>query len=141
MGKVENSFLGTGWSFPPTFTRADYSVLMVRDEADIRESLWILLSTLLGERVMVPTYGTDLYRMVFRALNTTLRTQIADMVQQAVLYWEPRITVTGVSVTPGSDIDGLVLIGISYVIDKTNARNNLVYPYYKQEMTLPQPPA
>ncbi len=141
MANVENSFLGTGWSFPPTFMRTDYSVLMVKDEADIRESLWILLSTLLGERVMVPTYGTDLYRMVFRALTTTLRTQIADMVQQAVLYWEPRITVESVTVSPDGTLDGQVLIGISYVIDKTNARNNLVYPYYKQEMTLPQPPA
>jgi uncharacterized protein len=141
MANVENSFLGTGWSFPPTFMRTDYSVVMVKDEADVRESLWILLSTLLGERVMVPTYGTDLYRMVFRALTATLQTQIADMVQQAVLYWEPRITVESVTASPDATLDGQVLIGITYVIDKTNARNNLVYPYYKQEMTLPQPPA
>ena len=48
------SFLGTGWSFPPEFDNTTGSVLLVKNETDIAESLDILLSTSLGERVMQP---------------------------------------------------------------------------------------
>ena len=42
-----------------------FSVVMVSDTVDIAESLRILLSTYPGERVMLPTYGCGLRRMVF----------------------------------------------------------------------------
>lgn len=132
----ERAFLGTGWSFPPTFSRASRSVVMVSAELDIRESLWVLFSTALGERVMLPQYGCALWEMVFQAINTTLMTQIADQVQQAILYWEPRIDVEYVNVAPASGLDGVLLIEVSYVVRATNTRNNLVYPFYIQEGTL-----
>ncbi len=132
----ERAFLGTGWSFPPTFSRSARSVVMVSGEVDVRESLWILFSTALGERVMLPEYGSAIWEMVFQGINTTLMTQIADLVQQAILYWEPRIDVEYVNVTPASSLDGVLLIEVAYVVSATNTRNNLVYPFYIQEGTL-----
>jgi phage baseplate assembly protein W len=137
VSSAEKSFLGTGWSFPPTFSQLTYSVNMVSDEPDIRESLWILFSTSLGERIMVPRYGSQLWQMVFQAINTTLMTQLAEIVRMAILYWEARIDVEEVTVQPDATVDGLVLITVYYVIRKTNARNNLVYPFYIQEATIP----
>ena len=67
-----NSFLGTGWSFPPTFDRESGQVEMVSDLADISQSLDILLSTSLGERVMVPDYGCNLDDYMFESLNNSL---------------------------------------------------------------------
>jgi phage baseplate assembly protein W len=136
----EKSFLGTGWSFPPTFSRATHGVVMVSDDQDIHESLWILFSTSLGERIMLPQYGSQLWRMVFRSITTTLRTEMKGMVAQAILYWEPRITVEDITVTADDAIHGLLLIDVSYTIRKTNVRSNLVYPFYTQEMTIPPPP-
>src|ERR1051325_7087018 len=69
---ADMSFLGTGWSFPPTFARAMLDVVMVSDDVDIQQSLWILFSTVLGERIMLPQYGTQLGQMVVGALTTTL---------------------------------------------------------------------
>ena len=40
--KQDNSFLGIGWSFPPSFNRFSRSVVMVEKEDDIEESLEIL---------------------------------------------------------------------------------------------------
>lgn len=141
MSDTETAFLGTGWSFPPTFSRATASVVMVSDEVDIRQSLWVLFSTSLGERIMLPTYGSQLWQMVFQAVNTTFKTQLADFVREAVLYWEPRIDVVDIVVQPDTQQPGLVLITLDYVIRKTNARNNLVYPFYVQEGTIaPQVP-
>lgn len=141
MAGVDKSFLGTGWSFPPTFTRVDNSVVMVSDNRDIRESLWILFTTSLGERIMLPTYGNQLWEMVFRGITTTLITQIQNMVSQAILYWEPRITVDAIKVDADDSVDGLLLITVDYTIRKTNVRSNLVYPFYTQgEQTIPSSP-
>ena len=35
----EKTFLGIGWSFPPTFNKESSDVKMVSDETDIKESL------------------------------------------------------------------------------------------------------
>ena len=40
---VEKSFLGTGWSFPPTFHIESKGVQMVSDEVDIKQSIEIFL--------------------------------------------------------------------------------------------------
>ena len=137
MVNPEAAFLGTGWSFPPTFSRYTYSVDMVSADQDIRESLWILFSTSLGERIMLPQYGSQLWKMVFQNISTTLMTQLEDIVRQAVLYWEARIDVDEITVQPDATVAGLVLITVNYTIRRTNARNNLVYPFYIQEGTIP----
>jgi len=134
---INNDFLGTGWSFPPTFSRLSYSVEMVSDEKDIHESLWVLFSTQLGERVMVPQYGSTLTQMVFRTLNTTLTTQLKNAVWQAILNWEPRITVDAIDVDIDSTSYGIALIGVAYTIRRTNTRSNMVYPFYYAEATIP----
>jgi uncharacterized protein len=130
------SFLGTGWSFPPTFSRPDATVVMVSDDADIQQSLRVLFGTAPGERVMLETYGCDLWRMVFGTLSTTLITRIQDAVRTAVLRWEPRIDVAAVEVSPVPGPQGLLTVTVAYRIRRTNARSNLVYPFYLREGTL-----
>lgn len=137
MGDPEKALLGTGWSFPPEFSRLSYSVTMVSGEEDIRQSLRILFATVLGERLMLPQYGTDLQKKVFQATTTTFMTQIAGSVEKAVLLWEPRIDVDKVFVQPDPTINGLISITVSYTIRHTNTRNNLVFPFYLKEATIP----
>lgn len=133
---VDPAFLGTGWSFPPTFSRELRGVEMVSGVSDIRESLRILLGTAQGERIMLPGYGCDLWRSVFRDLTTTLATELKDMVQQAIVLWEPRIDVLSIDVSTDPVQDGVILIGVSYVVRATNTRDNLVYPFATGEATL-----
>lgn len=137
MSVDEKSFLGTGWAFPPTFSRRTYSVEMVSDEVDIHQSLWILFSTAVGERVMLPEYGSTLWQFIFRNVTTTLLTQLEEAVRQAVLYWEARVDVDSVRAQPDASVDGLVLISVDYTVRRTNSRNNLVFPFYLTEKTIP----
>lgn len=65
----------------------------VNDDAAIRQSLLLLLSTRPGERVMRPTYGCDLDRLVFSPNDDTTAGLGMHLVQQAVSRWEPRIEV------------------------------------------------
>lgn len=136
MAANESSFLGTGWKFPPTFSRGTFSVEMSDGTADIRESLDVLFSTWLGERVMVPQFGTDLWRRVFEVLTLTVQTEIAGNVRQAILMWEPRIDVLDVIAEADPRVSGLVVVTVDYVVRATNARSNYVYPFYLEEGTL-----
>ncbi len=126
------SFLGTGWGFPPTFTGA--GVKMVSDEQDIKESLHILLSTEIGERVMQPQYGCNMHRLVFEPLDTSLQAYMEDLIRTAILYFEPRIILNSITLEPQVN-EGRIDICIDYTIATTNTRHNYVYPFYKQEGT------
>lgn len=134
------SFLGTGWSFPPLFDRHRATVVMTSDVVNIKQSLWVLFSTALGERIMLATYGSNLRLKVFDALTETLMNDIRSLIFKAVLDWEPRIDLISVDVVQTDPVAGLLSIEVDFVIRKTNSRSNMVYPFYLTEATLPPPP-
>mgnify|MGYP001019019444 CR=1 FL=1 len=129
------SFLGRGWSFPPKFNRSLRSVEMLEYEADIASSLEVLLGTMRGERVMLPQYGCNLDELVFENLDTRMKTLMADKIESAILYHEPRIELEKVQLDDSRELEGVVLIEVIYRVKTTNSRFNFVYPYYKIEGT------
>jgi len=136
MEKAFNSFLGRGWSFPPAFNRDTGSIEMVSDVEDINQSLGILLSTSLGERVLQPNYGCNLNDYMFESLNNDLIGIIKHHVENAILYYEPRIIADKVDVTAADSLDlieGRFTISVEYTIPETNSRFNYVYDYYLNE--------
>ncbi len=140
MAKVFNSFLGTGWSFPPTFNRSSGTVDMVTDEEDIKQSLNILLSTSLGERVMQPKYGCNLNDYVFEGLSSSTIGYIKERVANSILYYEPRIIAEKIDVTSDDSTDlleGRFTISVEYSIPGTNSRFNYVYDFYQNEALKP----
>lgn len=112
---------------------------MVSSAEDIQQSLRILLSTRIGERVMVADYGCALWSLVFENLTTSLLTRLQDMVERAIVKWEPRIRVDEVLTEVDSVEAGLVHINVVYTIRATNARNNFVFPFYLHEATIAAP--
>ena len=131
----DRAFLGTGWSFPPEFDRAAKAVKMVSGEEDIQESLRILLSTVPGERVLQPSYGCGLKRMVFEQVTESTITEMKDLIERAVLFFEPRISLTSIEVDTSQVYEGLIRIRLDYVVRETNTRTNMVYPFYFLEGT------
>ena len=129
-----DSFLGIGWSFPPRFSHAAGQVEMVAGEADIAESLRILFGTVAGERLMHPTWGVGPRELLFEPAGTTLRTLLLDQVRTALLMHEARIQVLDLRVAmtdePGS---GALTIELDYAVRSTNARYNLVFPFYRSD--------
>ena len=131
---MAQSFLGTGWDFPPTFAGGPDRVRMISDEDDIRSSLNILLSTTVGERRMQPRYGCNLHRLVFEPADGTFQAYIKDLVKTAILYFEPRIILNDLTLDP-DPLEGLILLKLEYTIARTNTRFNFVYPFYLNEGT------
>jgi phage baseplate assembly protein W len=123
-------FLGRGWAFPPAFSKAAHSVALVEDDEDIRQSLHILLHTAKGERVMVPTYGCDLWKYVFRTVTTSLLSELRDVVRNAIEEWEQRVDLLEVQAVQNPDWPGRVDIDVAFRVRQTNVAGNLVFPFY-----------
>ncbi len=131
--EVVTSFLGTGWGFPPTFTDVSGDVSMVSDIPDILESLHILLSTSLGERIMQPSYGCNLQDVLFEPIDTSMLAFLKGLVSDAILYHEPRIRLNKVSIDVSEYLEGRLPIDIDFTVSATNSRYNYVYPFYLNE--------
>ena len=132
---VDKSFLGTGWSFPPGFNLAARDVQRVDEEDDILQSLYILFSTTPGERVLQPTYGCNLRSMVFENITESTKTEIRDIIEKAVLFFEPRIDLNSVDLDTGQIEHGILRVLVNYTVRATNTRSNMVYPFYFREGT------
>lgn len=130
----ENTFLGRGWSFPPTFQKGINQVQMSEYEQDIQESLHILLSTEIGERVMRPEFGGNVQRLIFGLADLSLVTVIRREIEIAILNDEPRIDVQNIEATQ-NELEGRIDLFIEYTIVATNTRNNIVFPFYLIEGT------
>ena len=125
----EQNFLGVGWDFALTVDE-NQQVKMAHYEESIRQSIWIILSTSPGERIMRPTFGSNLQALVFEINDSGLASAAANAVRNALLRWEPRIRLLDVSAFPDPDKTNLLHININYQVRATNSRNNLVYPFY-----------
>ena len=134
---ITSRFLGTGWRFNladgddiGVGANNDGRISLLEDEENVRQSIWLILSTAPGERVARPDFGCGIHRLVFATQNAGTIGEVTQAVDEALVRWEPRIDVLSVQVQPDSLEKSLLLIDIQYQIRATNSRFNLVYPFY-----------
>jgi len=127
---MTNDFLGLGWNFPVTVDGGAQVRLAPGSEEGIRQSIWMILSTSPGERVMRPDFGCGVHDLVFGGSGAGTATAVAGAVRAALAVWEPRIDVLDVDAAFDRSRPNLLLIEISYQVRSTNSRFNLVYPFY-----------
>ncbi len=106
---------------------------MVSEDEDIEESLSILLSTVPGERVMNPAYGCGLKLLIFENISESTVTEIKDVIERAILFFEPRIKLINIDINTEDLYDGEIKLLINYTVRATNNRRNMVYPFYFRE--------
>jgi phage baseplate assembly protein W len=130
---VTKGFLGVGVGFPIEFDGAG-AITTAKYEESVRQSVWIILGTSKGERVMRPDFGCGIYDLVFEVNSSSTSGKIAQAVREALLVQEPRIDVRNVQVT-AQDNGQTLLIQIEYQVRATNNVFNLVYPFYLERST------
>jgi Bacteriophage baseplate protein W len=96
----------------------------------VRQSIFIILDTEPGERVMRPDFGCGLRRFLMQPNNAATRAQIEREVDLALRRWEPRIAVSQVDVAAGNGDPALVTIEIQYAHAFSGRRDSIVYPFY-----------
>lgn len=126
---MSSEFLGIGWQFPVTPDMGQ-QIAMAHYEECIRQAIWIILGTARGERLMRPDFGCGIHDMVFAVNNAGTAGQVANLVREALIRWEPRIDVLSVTAAPDPADQTLLLVVIEYRVRTTNNRFNLVYPFY-----------
>lgn len=134
---MENSiFIGRGWEFPPAFGPKGSSVGMVEGELEIQQSLQILFSTRMNERVLHHNFGNSIDDFVFADIDESMVTNLKKMLQDAVEKYEPRIHLVRVDVVAEEEDQGSIQLEVEFKIKGTNTRHNLVYPFSLAEGSL-----
>jgi phage baseplate assembly protein W len=129
MASNQRDYLGVGWKFPLQVTPGG-TIAQARYEQRIEESIYLILSTAKGERVMLPEFGCGIHDLVFAPNNTTTLTVVVQTVREALVAYEARIDVLDVNAETAPEQPNLLLIRINYRIRANNALGNLVYPFY-----------
>jgi phage baseplate assembly protein W len=128
----QKAFLGIGWNFPPQVNTSG-SMQFSEYEQDVQQSIRIILGTNPGERVMRPDFGAGLNQFVFEPVNQATMNAVSTQVREALIDWEPRITLMEVNVTTDPTQMNCLLIDIEYQIRASNTTTNLVYPFFLME--------
>jgi phage baseplate assembly protein W len=140
---MANEFLGKGWRFP-LLPDDSGSLGWVDGQANVEQSLRVLLLTATGERVMRPDFGTEAPRMVFAPGSDQHLRQLETSIKSAIRDYEPRVDVLEVRAETGEadplrspDIgssvgraEARVTVSISYKLRRSNTKFNLVFPFY-----------
>lgn len=126
----QRAFLGRGWGFPLR-VNVQGGLQLSAAERNIEESIWIILKTAVGERASRPDFGSRLSELAFAPMNSETLVMVSIAVEDALVQWEPRITLNNVQAEPDS-IQGRINILIDYQIAGTYQSRSLIYPFYLQ---------
>jgi uncharacterized protein len=124
-----SDILGTGIFFPLQVDRCG-RLALARDEADVEQALWLILSTAPGERPMRPEFGCGVHELVFDRIDGETVGRIDRAIRVALDRWEPRVDVASIEFDYGESDHGKLLVELAYRIRATNDVRNLVYPFY-----------
>ncbi|MFO8089577.1 MAG: GPW/gp25 family protein [Desulfatiglandaceae bacterium] len=101
-------------------------IQMVAEQAAVRQSILLLLTTAPGERVMRPNYGCDLQKLVFSPNDATTHGLAIYYVRRALQRWEPRIDILRLDAEADGKDPGRMDIVLEYRVRKTAQRENLI---------------
>jgi uncharacterized protein len=132
---MSKAFLGRGWKFPVAINPATGRIAMSEYEQDIRESIFIILSTAPGERVMRPDFGCGIHDLVFAPINRATLGLFESRVRESILRFEARIEIVSLSFDTSQASNGKLLIEFKFRVRETNNEFNFVFPFYLKEGT------
>jgi phage baseplate assembly protein W len=83
--------------------QSDGDVLKDTDVDAIYNSLRNIILTIQGERRMLPTFASNLTKLLFEPIDEVTARVIAENLLTAIKIWENRIEVTGFDIEPRPD--------------------------------------
>jgi uncharacterized protein len=127
---TDQEITGKGWAFPPHFDPDSAATAMVSGVEDINQSLYILFTTELGERLMQPNYGSALRSMLFEGINEHFKSYMRMVLVRSITLYEARIRPLRIDFTEDDTLEGRYLMQLDYMVLSTRQRNNFVFPFY-----------
>jgi uncharacterized protein len=125
MSRIDpGQLLGRGISFPPR-VGPDGRMVWSEGEANVRESVRVILMTEPRERIAMPTFGAGLGAYLFEPNTVTTRHSIQDRITRALAEWEPRIAVESVAVEPDEGDPTSAVATVTYRLVATATRERV----------------
>jgi phage baseplate assembly protein W len=86
-----------------------------------KANLMNLFSTIKGERVQQPNFGTDLYSLLFDIEDSSLDGKIQDIIGREVATWVPDVEISQINVTmsDAQKDNNTVGISLSFMLKNT----------------------
>ena len=81
-------------------------IVVSKDASAIKQAIVNLLLTNKGERLMNPTYGSDIRKYLFEPLDYGTSYLIKGNIESTISKFEPRISVLRISCKPNYDDNG-----------------------------------
>jgi phage baseplate assembly protein W len=106
-------------------TTATGAVAMAEGDDAIRQAIVLLLSTMPGERLMRPEYGSYLHRLAFAANDQTTAGLAIHYVRSALTRWEPRVEIVELDAEADPDVPERLNITLTYRVRATLATTTL----------------
>lgn len=125
----EREFLGKGLRFPVS-VNLNGGVSSSQLEENVRQSLFIILGTAPGERIMRPDFGCRIHDLMFAPNNDITAARAEVYCEEAIYKYEPRVEKVTCTASANPDQPNRLDIRIEYVIAGKNDKRNLVYPFY-----------
>ena len=69
----------------------------------IKSDMLVLLLTNPGERIMNPSFGTPLRKLLFEPNDLIIQTEAKNMIANSIRLWEPRIAIQQIEVSSSMD--------------------------------------
>jgi uncharacterized protein len=105
------------------------NISMVEGNDAVRQAMFVLISTVPGERVMRPEYGCDLHRLVFSPNDDTTAGLAIFYVRRALERWEPRVEIVRLDAQANPDIPECLDVSLDYRVRETRQTATLRVSY------------
>lgn len=141
-------FLGKGTYFPFRFDSATGGVKRASSEnylpsnpgvvnddiVKINGSIHHILSTPIGSRLFLPTFGSDLYKLVFEPNDEIFVDMARVYVANALNTWEKRIILLSIDVLTSTQdlVNNTAHLRINYRVITNQQLGNAIYPFVRR---------
>ncbi len=128
--RVKQDPLWKGMEFPPRLSEGGISFSV--DKENIRDCIFHILTTPLGERVMRPDFGCILPELIDKPLNLKTKAKIIYGVVEAISFWEPRVELKKVNFSTLQDKPYRVVVELTIVEKLTGVEETIRFIYDRE---------
>lgn len=132
---INEELLGKGLKYPKVFNKESKSTNICKNIDKVNQSINMILSTKIGTRYFIPSFGSKLYELIFEPNEYIFQDMAELYIKEALSKWEPRITVIAVDCFAVKGTNE-VPITIHYKLANSNIDYNYVYPFNRKIMDI-----
>lgn len=137
MGEIQKSaveeinFLGMGMKFPSQVDPATGRFAVSKGVASVRESIYLILMTSKRERMVRPSFGSDVIAYTFMDMTETRMTMLARDIRSDILTQEPRVSQVEIEMKPVPG-RGCLMVHLTYTVLGGHRKDSMAVPFYTQ---------